>query len=58
VNPVDPSQETDIHVVNPTGFIWKDGQAARSTGTRVNVDGLSFEDKDSNAFFTSVEHSN
>ena len=58
VNPVDPSEEIDVHVVNPSGFIWKDGQAARTTGTRVNVDGLSFEDKDSNAFFTTVEHSN
>jgi hypothetical protein len=58
VNPVDPSEEVDVHVVNPSGFIWTDGQAARSTGTTVNVDGLSFEDKDSNAFFTTVEHSN
>jgi len=58
VNPVDPSEEVDIHVVNPEGFIWRDGQAARTTGTKVNVDGLSFEDKDSNAFFTTVEHSN
>jgi hypothetical protein len=58
VNPVDPSEETDIHVVNPTGFIWTDGQAARNVGVRVNVDGMSFEDKDSNAFYTTVEHSN
>jgi len=58
VNPVDPSQETDIHVVNPEGFIWRDGQAARTTGINVSVDGMSFEDKDSNAFFTTVEHSN
>ena len=53
-----PSEEVDVHVVNPSGFIWKDGQAARTTGTKVNVDGLAFEDKDSNAFITTVEHSN
>ena len=58
VNPVDPSQETEVHVVVPDGFIWKDAKAARNRGLRVDVDGLSFEDKDSNAFFTSVEHSN
>jgi hypothetical protein len=58
VNPVDTSEEIDVHVVNPAGFIWQDGQAARTTGTRVNVDGMSFEDRDSNAFFTTVEHSN
>ena len=49
---------TEVHVVVPDGFIWRDAKAARNTGLRVNVDGLSFEDKDSNAFFTSVEHSN
>ena len=58
VSPVDPSEEIDVHIVNPNGFIWKDGHAARTTGTQVNVDGVSFEDKDSNAFYTTVEHSN
>lgn len=58
VNPVDPSMEQEIHVVLPQGFIWTDAFAARNTGQRVNVDGLSFEDKDSNAFYSVVEHSN
>ena len=58
VSPVEPSEEQEVHVVVPTGFIWRDAKAARNTGQRVNVDGLSFEDKDSNAFFSTVEHSN
>jgi hypothetical protein len=58
VNPVDPSQEQEVHVVVPEGFIWKDAMAARNTGHQVNVDGLSFSDKDSNAFYATVEHSN
>jgi hypothetical protein len=58
VNPMDATQEQEVHVLVPDGFIWTDAKAARNTGQRVNVDGLSFEDKDSNAFYSVVEHSN
>jgi hypothetical protein len=58
VSPMDATMEQDVHVVVPQGFIWTDAKAARNTGHRVNVDGLSFEDKDSNAFYAVVEHSN
>jgi hypothetical protein len=57
-NPVEPSQEQEVHVVLPTGFTFQDAMAARNTGQKVNVDGLSFEDKDCNAFYAQVEHSN
>jgi hypothetical protein len=58
VSPVDESQEQEVHIVVPTGFVWKDANAARNTGQKVNVDGLRFEDRDSNAFYATVEHSN
>jgi hypothetical protein len=58
VNPADTSQEQEVHVVVPEGFIWRDANAARNTGQRVNVDGLQLEDKDTNAFYAVVEHSN
>jgi hypothetical protein len=58
VSPMDASVEQEVHVVVPDGFIWTDANAARNTGQTVNVDGLSFEDKDSNAFYSVVEHSN
>jgi hypothetical protein len=58
VSPMDASEEQEVHVVVPGGFIFKDAKAARNTGQTVNVDGLSFEDKDSNAFYAVVEHSN
>ena len=58
VSPVDPSEEQEVHVVLPTGFVFKDAQAARTLGQKVNVDGMQFEDKDCNAFYAVVEHSN
>ena len=58
VSPMDASVEQEVHVVVPDGFIWTDAKAARNTGQKVNVEGLSFEDKDSNAFYSVVEHSN
>ena len=58
VSPVDPSQEQDVHVVVPDGFIFRDGNAARNVGHQVNVEGMEFEDKDTNAFYAVVEHSN
>ena len=58
VSPVDPSEEQEVHVVVPTGFIWRDANAARNTNQRVNVDGLQLEDKDTNAFYAVVQHSN
>lgn len=58
VSPVDATQEQEVHVVLPTGFVFKDAQAARNLRQTVNVDGLSFEDTNSNAFYAPVEHSN
>ena len=58
VNPVEGSQEQEVHVVLPTGFVFTDAMAARNTGQKVNIDGLQFEDKDCNAFYAVVEHSN
>ena len=58
VSPVDAGEEAEVHVVLPAGFIWQDAMAARTTGQKVNIDGMTFEDKDSNAFFTVVEHHN
>jgi hypothetical protein len=58
VSPMDASQEQEVHIVIPDGFIFRDGSAARNTGYRVNVEGLSFEDQDTNAFYAVVEHSN
>lgn len=58
VNPVEPTQDQEVHVVLPTGFVWQDAQAARNVGQKVNVDGLQFEDKDCNAFYAVVEHAN
>ncbi|SRR6266540_4967703 len=58
VSPVDPTQEQEVHVVMPTGFVFKDAQAARTVRQNVNVNGLSFEDTNSNAFYALVEHGN
>lgn len=58
VSPVDATQEQEVHIVLPTGFVWTDAMAARNTGQKVNVDGLQFEDKDCNAFYAMVEHAN
>jgi len=58
VSPVDESEEQEVHVVLPTGFVFTDAQAARNTGQKVSVDGISFEDKDSSAFYALVEHHN
>lgn len=58
VSPVDPKEEQEVHVVMPTGFIFKDAKAARNVGQSVNVDALKFSDQNSSAFYTVVEHSN
>lgn len=58
VSPMDSSEEQEVHVVLPTGFVFTDGYAARTTGQKVSVDGLSFEDADSNAFYAKVDHHN
>lgn len=58
VSPVDESQEQEVHIVLPTGFVFTDAQAARTTGQKVNVDGLKYEDKDSSAFYALVDHHN
>ncbi|MFN2544325.1 MAG: DUF1326 domain-containing protein [Actinomycetota bacterium] len=58
VSPMDESQEQEVHIVIPEGFIWKDAKAARAINNKISVDGLSFEDKDTNAFYGVVEHSN
>lgn len=57
-SPVEPHEEQEVHVVLPTGFVFQDARSARNTLQKVNVDGLQFEDKDSNAFHALVEHSN
>lgn len=57
-SPVEPFDEQEIHLVLPKGFIWQDALAARTTGQSVSVDGLAFEDKDTNAFYAVVKHSN
>ena len=57
-SPVEPFDEQEIHLVLPTGFVWTDALAARNTGQKVNIDGLTFEDKECNAFYALVEHSN
>jgi len=58
VSPVDPTQEQEVHVVVPTGFVFTDAQAAKNIRQIVNVDGLSFKDANTNAFYAPVEHSN
>ena len=58
VSPVDPTQEQEVHVVLPTGFVFQDAQAAKNIRQMVNVDGMTFEDKDRNAFIAPVEHHN
>ena len=58
VSPIDPTQEQEVHVVLPTGFVFQDAQAARNLHQKVNVDSISFEDTNSNAFYAPVEHSN
>jgi hypothetical protein len=58
VSPVDPTQEQEVHVVLPTGFVFQDASAARTLRQIVNVDGMSFEDMDRNAFHAKVEHHN
>jgi hypothetical protein len=58
VSPVDVSEEQEVHIVLPKGFIWQDAQAARAIKQTVNVDGLEFEEADTNAFYSVVEHSN
>jgi hypothetical protein len=57
-SPVEPHPEQEVHVVLPTGFTFTDAKAARTTGQKVNVDGLQFEDEDCNAFYAFVEHGN
>jgi hypothetical protein len=58
VSPVDPTIEQEVHVVIPTGFVFQDAQAARSVLQDVNVDGMTFADAKTNAFYAAVEHSN
>jgi hypothetical protein len=58
VNPIEPSEEQEVHVVLPTGFVFTDAKAAKNMGQKVNVEGMQFEDKDCNAFFALVEHGN
>jgi hypothetical protein len=58
VSPVEPHDPQEVHVVLPAGFIFKDGLVARNEGQKVAVDGLKFSDKDTNAFYSIVEHAN
>jgi len=58
VSPVDPTMEQEVHVVIPTGFVFQDAQAARNVRQDVNVDGMTFADTKTNAFYAAVEHSN
>jgi hypothetical protein len=57
-SPVEPNEEQEVRLVLPTGFVFTEASAARTTDQKVNVDGLQFEDKDSNAFHAKVEHGN
>lgn len=58
VSPMDASVEQRVNVVVPDGFIFQEANAARAVGVSVNVDGLAFQEADTNAFFAVVEHGN
>lgn len=58
VSPVEPHEEQEVHTVLPTGFIFKDGMAARNVAQNVDLEGLKFSDADTNAYYSVVEHSN
>lgn len=57
-SPVEPHEPNDVRIMLPSGFIWQEAKAAKNTGQKVNVDGLAFQDKDCNAFYSVVEHKN
>lgn len=48
--------EANARMVLPDGFIWKDSEIVNTKVCDVNIDGLSFQHENSNAFLSEVEY--
>ena len=47
----------EAHMVLPTGFIFQDGHICTSSTNQIDVDGVSFDHKGNNAYYSEVEWS-
>ncbi|HUQ00746.1 MAG TPA: DUF1326 domain-containing protein [Aeromicrobium sp.] len=47
----------EAHMVLPTGFIFQDGQICTSAVNEIDADGVSFDHKGNNAYYSEVEWS-
>jgi hypothetical protein len=55
-NPVSGDKH-EAHMVLPTGFIFKDGKLATTTVNMVDADGVTYDHKGNNAYYSTVEWS-
>ncbi len=55
-NPVSGDKH-EAHMVLPTGFIFQDGHIATTSVNMVNADGVTFDHKGNNAYYSEVEWS-
>ena len=55
-NPVSGDKH-EAHMVLPTGFIFTDGKLATTSVNKVDADGVTFDHKGNNAYYSEVEWS-
>lgn len=55
-NPVSGDKH-EAHMVLPTGFIFQDGKLATTSVNKVDADGVTFDHKGNNAYYSAVEWS-
>ena len=55
-NPVSGDKH-EAHMVLPTGFIFKDGKIATTSVNMADADGVTFDHKGNNAYYSEVEWS-
>jgi hypothetical protein len=55
-NPVSGDNH-EVHMVLPTGFIWQDGKVCTTSANMVDVDGVQYDHKGKNAYYSEIEWS-
>lgn len=55
-NPVSGDRH-EVHMVLPTGFIWQDGKICTTSVNMVDADGVTYEHKGNNAYYSEIEWS-
>jgi len=47
----------EVHMVLPTGFIWQDGRIGTTTVNMVDADGVTYDHKGNNSYYSEIEWS-